>query len=188
MLDIIFHKIYTHWYFALFCCGDITMDKSCKSHNALFPYPTMYNSEQKCAHFCSEWCIVGYGTGALWGLWMRSLLRGFMSCSSPSGLHHWHREVNTKDRGNINWYKAMAKLVNTLRPWQNGCYFTCFQLHFLEWKYLNFDWSFSEICSQGSNEQEALIGSDNGLALKRYQAIIWKQWEPSLLHLLASMG
>ena len=29
----------------------------------------MYHSEQKYAHFCSEWCIVGYGRGALWDLW-----------------------------------------------------------------------------------------------------------------------
>ena len=25
-------------------------------------------SSWNCAHFCSEWCIVGYGTGALWDL------------------------------------------------------------------------------------------------------------------------
>ena len=31
-------------------------------------YPTMHHSEQKCSHFCSEWCIVGYGTDALWDL------------------------------------------------------------------------------------------------------------------------
>ena len=37
-----------------------------KSHNAPVPYPTIHHSEQKCVHFCcSEWCIVGYGTGAL---------------------------------------------------------------------------------------------------------------------------
>ena len=29
----------------------------------------MHHSEQKYAHFCSEWCIVGYGAGALWDLW-----------------------------------------------------------------------------------------------------------------------
>ena len=29
----------------------------------------MLNSEQKCAHYCSEWNIVGYGTCALWDLW-----------------------------------------------------------------------------------------------------------------------
>ena len=40
-----------------------------KSQNAPVPYPIMFHSEQKCAHFCSEWSIVGYGTGALWDLW-----------------------------------------------------------------------------------------------------------------------
>ena len=47
----------------------VAIDYSHKSHNAPIPYPTTHHSEQKCAHFCSEWCIVGYGTGALWGLW-----------------------------------------------------------------------------------------------------------------------
>ena len=35
----------------------------------------MHHSEQKCAHFCSEWCIVGYGTGALWDLWIWCIRR-----------------------------------------------------------------------------------------------------------------
>ena len=37
-----------------------------KSQNAPVPYPTMLHSEQQCAHFCSEWNIVGYRTGAFW--------------------------------------------------------------------------------------------------------------------------
>ena len=37
------------------------IDLILKSHNASVPYPRMQHSEQKCAHFCSEWCIVGYG-------------------------------------------------------------------------------------------------------------------------------
>ena len=40
-----------------------------KSQNAPVPYPTMHHSE----HFCSEWCIVGYGTGASWVLWDLSI-------------------------------------------------------------------------------------------------------------------
>ena len=44
------------------------IDQSHKSHTAPVPYPTMLNSEQKCEHFCSEWCIVGYGTDACWGM------------------------------------------------------------------------------------------------------------------------
>ena len=40
-------------------------DQSHKTHNTPVPYPALRHSEQKYAHFCSEWCIVGYGTGAL---------------------------------------------------------------------------------------------------------------------------
>ena len=49
------------------------IDQIRKSHNAPVPYPKIHNSEQKCTHFRSEWCIVGYGTCALWNL--RSILR-----------------------------------------------------------------------------------------------------------------
>ena len=42
-----------------------TIDQFHKSHNAPVPHTRMFHSEQKCAHFCSEWCILGYGTGAL---------------------------------------------------------------------------------------------------------------------------
>ena len=50
-----------------------TIEQIHKSHNAPIPYPMMHHSEQKYAHFCSEWCIVGYGTGALWDLCNRSI-------------------------------------------------------------------------------------------------------------------
>ena len=43
---------------------DDLIDLIVKSQNAPVPYPTMLHSEQKCTHFCSEWSIVGYGTGA----------------------------------------------------------------------------------------------------------------------------
>ena len=44
-----------------------------KSQNASVSYPTMFYSEQKCAHFCSERNIVVYGTGAFWDLWNWSI-------------------------------------------------------------------------------------------------------------------
>ena len=44
-----------------------------QSQNAPVPYPTMLHSEQKCAHFCSEWSTVGYGRGAFWDSWIRSI-------------------------------------------------------------------------------------------------------------------
>ena len=56
-----------HWSF-----NEDPIDQTHKSHNAPASYPTMHHSEQKCAHFCSKWCIVGYGTGAMWDLWIRS--------------------------------------------------------------------------------------------------------------------
>ena len=43
------------------------------------PNPTMHHSEQKCAHFCSEWHIVKYGTAALWDLYYR-----FIPCQSQT--------------------------------------------------------------------------------------------------------
>ena len=44
-----------------------------KIPNAHIPYPRMLHSEQKCAHFCSEQSILGYGTGAFWDLWNCSI-------------------------------------------------------------------------------------------------------------------
>ena len=55
------------------CFDLLLIDQFHKSQNAPVPYPTMQHSEQKCAHFCSGCCIVGYGTGAFWDLWMRSI-------------------------------------------------------------------------------------------------------------------
>ena len=52
------------------------IDQLHKSLNTPVPYPTMLHSEQKCARFCSEWSIMGYGTGAFWELWIRSVGRG----------------------------------------------------------------------------------------------------------------
>ena len=46
-------------------------------------------------------------------------------------------------------------------------------MHFLEWKPLNFKEDFTEICSLWSSRQYGSTGSDNGLALTKWQAIIW---------------
>ena len=45
------------------------MDLNHKSQNVPIPYPTMLHPEQKSAHFCSEWSIMGYETDAFWDLW-----------------------------------------------------------------------------------------------------------------------
>ena len=41
--------------------------QSHKAHTTPLLDPTMHRTEQKCARFCSAWCIVGYGTGVLRG-------------------------------------------------------------------------------------------------------------------------
>ena len=51
----------------------LRIDLIYKSQNALVPYPIMLHSEQNRAHFCSEWSIMGYGTGAFWDLWNWSI-------------------------------------------------------------------------------------------------------------------
>ena len=58
------------------------IDQFRRSQNAPVPYLTMLHAEQKCAHFCSEWSIVGYGAGAFWDLWIRSIsLSGYIYLS-----------------------------------------------------------------------------------------------------------
>ena len=59
---------------------------------------------------------------------------------------------------------------------------------FLEWTCLHFDWNFTEVCSQGSIEQYASIGSDNGLAPNRRQAIIWTNDGLIWWRIYASLG
>ena len=63
-----------------------------------------------------------------------------------------------------------------------------FQMHFPEWKCVNFEWNFTELCSQGSNWQYASIGSDNGLVPNRRQAIIWNNGGLGCQLIYASRG
>ena len=57
-----------------------------------------------------------------------------------------------------------------------------FQMHFLKRKCMNFDWNSIEICPHGSSWQHFSIGSDNGLAPARRQAIIWTLMVSLLTH------
>ena len=63
------------------------------------------------------------------------------------------------------WWRHHA-----LSSWQNWRHF---QMYFHQCNCLNFDKEFSEDSSQGSSWQYSRIGSDNCLAPKRRQAIIW---------------
>ena len=62
-----------------------------------------------------------------------------------------------------------------------------FQMHFLEWKILNFKRNVTEICSLGSNWKYGSIGLDNGLAPKRRQAIIWSNVCMFYWHIYATL-
>ena len=67
----------------------LVLNQSHKSHNAPVPCPIIHHSEQKCVHFCSEWCIVGYGTGVLWDLWIWSIkLSHFTGLNHTVGIIH----------------------------------------------------------------------------------------------------
>ena len=66
--------------------------------------PTMLHSEQKCAHFCSEWSLVGYGTSAIWDLWIRSIA----GCQSQS--EKWNRFGTLHRRGSTKNFPVTRKI------------------------------------------------------------------------------
>ena len=45
-------------------------------------------------------------------------------------------------------------------------------MDFREWKFINFDQNFIEVCSKGTNQQYSSNGSENDFAPTRRQAII----------------
>ena len=60
-------------------------------------------------------------------------------------------------------------------------------MHFLEWKCMNFDYNFTEVCTLGFNCQHSIIGLDNGLAPTRRQASL-NQWWLDYRHINASLA
>ena len=78
--------------------------------------------------------------------------------STSNGLIHWSGVADLdailKKRFSILFYWLVSShLLNTLRPRQDGRHFAddIFKCIFLEWKCLNSDYNFTEVCSQGSN-------------------------------------
>ena len=106
------------------------MDQFHKSHNAPVPYPTMHHSEQKCAHFCSEWCIVGYGTGALWDFWISQLTDPNIDWGTPhlhwnmgkeqcimGSPHQWEFPPFSKAADRQSLIQALWQAINTIASW-----------------------------------------------------------------------
>ena len=61
---------------------------------------TMFHSQQQCAHFGSEWIIVGYGIGAFMDLWNRSIVSNTMQeiCHVSTKNPHRARQWNTTEK------------------------------------------------------------------------------------------
>ena len=59
---------------------------------------------------------------------------------------------------------------------------------FLSMKKMYFDSNFTEVCSKGSNWQKVNIGSSNGMALNRRQAITWTNADPVHRRIYAALG
>ena len=61
----------------LFLCCCCCCYRCCCLLLPLLMHPDHLNGSRpvkECAHFCSEWSIVGYRTGAFWDLWFRSII------------------------------------------------------------------------------------------------------------------
>ena len=88
-----------------------------------------------------------------------------------------------------NWYGFKFHL-NSLRLRQNDCPFCIqhFLMHFIKWKSLNFNWNFNEVCCWMCSWQYTSIGSYNGLAPRRRQAIIWSNDGLVYWRIYASLG
>ena len=87
-----------------------------------------------CVHFCSEWSILGYGTGAFWDLWIRSISscqrvdlrvsQGLLSLCHVVLAHQvitppvWHWHYGNQSRGCLMgggplWPTAVPGLAGT---------------------------------------------------------------------------
>ena len=65
------------------------IDLSHNPHNPPVPYQTMHQFRTEMCTFHSEWCIVGYGNGVSWDLWIRSIIVKIRICFLSSTLIGW---------------------------------------------------------------------------------------------------
>ena len=110
------------------------MDQFHKSQNAPVPHPTLLHSEQKCAHFCSEWSIVGCGTSAFWDLCIGSIAS--------------HRKVRD----------AIDPAHTSRNAPDNHLTIHHFVIHFHEMKYSCCSFNFAAVCSPGPLCYESSLG------------------------------
>ena len=91
------------------------IDQIYVSDNASVPYPTTHQSEQKCAPFYSDWCILGYGKSALWDLWDWSSL----GRCCVSGLILGLRSANERRRYKVTPSLSLAGRKPRISPVYN---------------------------------------------------------------------
>ena len=82
----------------------------------------------------------------------------------------WQRMLTTIRRG---LWTALCIISSPLWQYGRNIGRRHFQMHFPEWIWWNSDSNFTEICFQEFNSQYPIIGSGNGLAPSRRQAITW---------------
>ena len=80
--------------------------------------------------------------------------------------------------------------INSSHPGQNGCHFAedSFKRIFMNANFFISIWISVKYVPQGSKWQWVSIGSGNGLALNRQQAIIWTNADPVHRHICAALG
>ena len=83
---------------------------------------------------------------------------------------------------NQSWPSSPPHICGTRGRWVKITMVAILQTTFSNWfsavKWLYSDSNVTDICTHGSNKQETNIGSDNGLVLNRWQAIIWTNYGP----------
>ena len=105
------------------------------------------------------------------------------------GNHRWPWGSYKRETGEIrkafpchyvitSYHKICAQLNHLPLDKMTAISQTTFSNTFSWMKRFYFDSSFTEVCSQGSNWQYSSIGSDDGLAPTRRQAIIWTIADP----------
>ena len=108
------------------------------SHTASLAKGDEYTVMEICTQAILQYIFISFGFG--------NTCRFFLFCADwliRFNIHSSQKQV-------INllpaWYTGV--FVNTLRPKQNGKHF---QMHFLEWKCLNFEYNLTEVCYERSN-------------------------------------
>ena len=123
----------------------------CNCSNISIQSLTFFSTGSVCPHgaVCVHRAHVGWHHG------LQSLLQPRLSSYKTGMLKHSSLMIT---RAETKWPPFRRRQILSAFPWM---------------KNLNFKWNFIETCSLGSNLQCGSIGSDDGLAQNRRQAIIW---------------